>query len=197
METAIFQFIFKRMRVSKHMHLGYDQSCRDSIEITSGNPHGHRIRYKVDWRCEYNPLNPKIIKQIDNIVWRHYTPDIRAKHETTNLIRDAICASGYLSFLFASTVVEQNPCQNAAEFDEANALKADLGLHLTIFILFRLDGLISEILRATEQDILGGMEDYWLDVSAATALLYVKLMDVHAELRQGRLKPLCVSLVLP
>jgi hypothetical protein len=182
-----------RIAASLLFALGSEDSYHNVLEIhnttTSGLRHPHILEVYGDYDASKATLEPSI----DEMVWTSYTSGIREKDSVTSLIRKAILVRGYLTWLFATSVTERLKVSRDGFYQYEPISGSDLGLHLTNFILFRLNTLVPEVMNAVIHRSYSSDNAYLLDVDAASAVLYTSLIDVCDGLTSGRLKPLCVS----
>jgi hypothetical protein len=173
--------------------LGSEDSYYNILEIHNTTTTGLTEPYIFEVHGDYDVSQTELEYPMDQMVWLSYTSDIREKDAATDLITKAIFIRGYLALLFAASVTERVKLVRDGVCMYETIYGSDLGVHLTNFILFRLNKLIPEVMNAVLERRRFSNESYLLDIGAASAVLYSALMDACDGLIRGRLKPLCVS----
>lgn len=182
-------------RIAAHVSLplGCDNSYYNILEIHNTTTTGLSEPHVFEVHGDYDPSNTNLQYPIDQMVWLSYTSNIREKNAATDLVTKAIFVRGYLTLLFATNVTERVRVLRDGLGEYKTIVGSNLSVHLTNFILFRLNGLIFEIMDVILRNDHSGGEAQLLDISAASAVLITGLMDTNDGLLKGRLKPLCVS----
>ena len=182
-----------RLAASLSLALGSEDSYYNILEIHNTTTTRVNDPHVFEVHGDYDASNTNLEHPIDQMVWLSYTSDIRENETVTSLVRKAIFVRGYLALLFATNVTERLKVLQDGVYKYECIPGSDLSLHLTNFILFRLNRLVAEVMNAVVHKENSSNLNYLLDIEAASAVLYTALMDVCDGLAKGRLKPLCVS----
>jgi hypothetical protein len=148
------------------------KSDQDVLQIDTTTPNGLPNSHRVESRNKFR-------SSLDKMVWVHYTPKVRCRTSTTNLITNALFGRGYLSILFPSKVVNE-----AETFTDR--------LRLLNISLERLDESITKVVDGFNKKVPDN-DRYWSEVSASLAILYFGLQHAQEGLKDCSIKPIWVG----
>jgi hypothetical protein len=179
-------------RTTQLASIASDEIIYNYLLIRSHTSRGSYEDHGLDIHGYFASFNDALVSAMDCIVQRFYIPAIRAAGVCSPLIARSLLCRGYLCLLFSNTIVSEEN-RNWQGIGETYRSGNELAQHLMIFILGRLDSLLSEVLSCIAAKPLHHSQENVLDTSAAAGLLYAGLMYASRGLETRRLLPICVS----